>query len=160
MIGTTRSANVNYRLEKRVLSRLNAQFVYIAPSSAKDICGALSQRLSLPSKFGRENGCDSATRLSIYNEFRLRFNTEVERTFGSTPQISDTQFQKNIAESPVNKVGNESMHLNASITKDIDDEDEEVREENDTRKRGVDEMCVGTVYDDVLQCVENGNSLR
>lgn len=159
MIGTTRSANVNYRLEKRVLSRLNAQFVYIAPSSAKDICGALSQRLSLPSQFGNETGCENAIRLSIYNEFRLCFNAEVERTFGSTSHVSDSPFRKDIMEIPASRLGDGSTHLYASKNKSNDDE-REVRGENNTRKRGIDEITVGTVYDDVLQCVENGNSLR
>lgn len=144
MIGTTRSANVNFRLEKRVLSRLNAQFVYIAPSSAREICGALSQHLSLPSASEKERSC----------LFRRRFNAEVERTFGPRPRRSDLLFSLDSAYSVISEAGEERIDLHL-----IREEDNEDRESGD-RKRGADEISVGTVYDDVLQCVENGTSLK
>lgn len=38
LIGTTCSADISFQLEKRVMSRLNAQFVELAPPSPFDIC--------------------------------------------------------------------------------------------------------------------------
>ena len=65
-------------LEKRVLSRLNAQFVYVAPASGVEVCGALAEKLSLETT----SIIDVAERA-----FRESFNSEVAALLG--PKQSD-----------------------------------------------------------------------
>jgi len=48
VVGITPCAHLNSLLEKRVLSRLNAQFVYVPPVSGEDVLKELRRRLRLP----------------------------------------------------------------------------------------------------------------
>ena len=47
VVGTTARAHLPTLLEKRTASRLNAQFVYVAPPTGKDMCQILSMCLTL-----------------------------------------------------------------------------------------------------------------
>jgi Cdc6-like AAA superfamily ATPase len=49
LVGITHKADFNVSLEKRVVSRLNAQFVHLSPASAERICADLAMKLTLPS---------------------------------------------------------------------------------------------------------------
>lgn len=159
MIGTTKSADVNYLLEKRVLSRFSAQFVYIPPSIASDICIALSKRLTLPSEFGGEcRGEKKSTsssrkidrdssRCSRYSSYRNRFNAQIASCFGSVPKDSQ-----------------EVSHTRATSTPNQTEGD--VSDSDSDGGQGARQECEssgavrGSLYDDILLCVENGSSLK
>jgi hypothetical protein len=161
MIGTTKSADVNYLLEKRVLSRFSAQFVYIPPSIASDICIALSKRLTLPSDFGGQCSGDKkstststkADRKSVassrYSSYRSRFNAQIVSCFGPVPKDSqETSYTRVRAAAGPNH-----------IEDDTSDSDEEggkgARQEPESTG-----AVRGALYDDILFCVENGSSLK
>ena len=55
MIGITKNANLSLLLEKRVLSRLNAQFVHLPPASTKNILSSLAISLSIPEEIFETN---------------------------------------------------------------------------------------------------------
>lgn len=167
MIGTTKSADVNYLLEKRVLSRFSAQFVYIPPSIASDICVALSKRLTLPVGFGGQCGAgnklnssgttagrDSAAS-SRYSAYRNRYNAQIISCFGAVPVQEDCQATSAArAATCPNKAKDD--------TSDSDEEDGE-REKEGARAgpgSGVTGAARGSLYDDILFCVENGSSLK
>jgi hypothetical protein len=65
-------------LEKRILSRLNAQYVYLSHATAKDIARDLYVRLILPPPpaVGRDAVSD------VSDEGRLRFNKHIVSLFG------------------------------------------------------------------------------
>lgn len=161
MIGTTKSADVNYLLEKRVLSRFSAQFVYIPPSIASDICIALSKRLTLPSDFGGqcrgENKSTSSSRKmdrnssrsSRYSSYRNRFNAQVASCFGSVPKDSqDIGYTR--AVSSLNQTED-----------DVSNSDSDSDGGKGARKGCESTGTVrGSLYDDILFCVENGSSLK
>jgi hypothetical protein len=72
VLGCTPCAHIQYMLEKRVLSRLNAQFVYVSPVSGRNVCDVLATRLQLPI-----TGDDTE------QEYRKCFNARVMEMFGS-----------------------------------------------------------------------------
>ena len=159
MIGTTRCANVNFRLEKRVLSRLNAQFVYIPPSSAKDICGALSQRLSLPSLFADQKDPKNQSQKGLQiqqsgRNFLHRFNSEVERSFGPIFEV----FPCNTSNS------SSSGDTQPGGAGDIDEDDNTDGNGKDNRKatgrKRVRDDAMGTLHDEIKIRVEDGCSLK
>jgi hypothetical protein len=159
MIGTTKSADVNYLLEKRVLSRFSAQFVYIPPSIASDICIALSKRLTLPSDFGGQCSGEkksttsgtkadrSSSASSRYSSYRNRFNAQIVSCFGPIPKDPQGNSYSRAVPGP-NKIEDD--------TSESDEEDE-----NGARQECESTGAVrGSLYDDILFCVENGSSLK
>ncbi len=73
VIGYTPCAHLQTMLEKRILSRLNAQFVYVAPATGPEVCESLSQKLTLSM---------NKTHDDAEIDFRQRFNAEVVALFG------------------------------------------------------------------------------
>ena len=71
VIGCTPCAHLQYMLEKRVLSRLNAQFVYVPPATGEDVCDVLARRLTLNLIGG-----------STEQAYRKQFNAKIRALFG------------------------------------------------------------------------------
>lgn len=109
VVGTTTKAHLSVLLEKRVLSRLNAQFVYMEPAGGDEICDILKRRLTLPSvtvssasneahKFNIENENEHDNTLvqsntkeidEEENRYRSIFNEVITDLFGETRQGFD-----------------------------------------------------------------------
>lgn len=80
LIGVTHCFHMHTMLEKRVLSRLNSQFVYIWPATADDICQCLSTCLTIASPV--HNGTFFETSDAISNMYINCFNDSVRELFG------------------------------------------------------------------------------
>lgn len=89
VIGLTPCAHLNHMLEKRVLSRLNAQFIYIPPASGFDVVAELRRRLLLPKNDDRksefshilENRSDTTVEPAGFDKYREQFNGIIETIF-------------------------------------------------------------------------------
>jgi len=90
LIGITHKADFNLSLEKRVVSRLNAQYVHLSSASAERISTDLNARLTLPPSFGLDvdgddgegdaEGPDPVT-VAAFTSFRRSFNAQVNVVF-------------------------------------------------------------------------------
>jgi hypothetical protein len=84
VIGLTPCAHLNSLLEKRVLSRLNAQFVYVPPVSGSDVLAELSRRLTLPADAEADANVDGnadsseAGKVQGFAEYRAQFNARLK----------------------------------------------------------------------------------
>jgi hypothetical protein len=75
VLGCTPCAHLQYLLEKRVLSRLNAQFVYVPPASGQNVCDVLARRLML-----------DITGNDTEQNYRKQFNKRVVELFGKVDE--------------------------------------------------------------------------
>jgi len=85
VIGLTPCAHLNSLLEKRVLSRLNAQFVYVPPVSGSDVLDELSRRLMLAADAEADVDADGSDAGSVqgFAEYRTQFNARLEAMLGA-----------------------------------------------------------------------------
>ena len=157
LIGTTKSADVNYLLEKRVLSRFSAQFVYIPPSNATDICAVLSTRLTLPKQIMCFQGSDSSTKRRIidnssinerYSKYRDKFNKHIQHCLGAV----------SASKSCLSPSSSDSRGISVKTSeKDLDGQSDD---ESNTITGGSTTFERGSLYDDILCLVEDGSSLK
>ncbi len=83
VIGCTPCAHLQYMLEKRVLSRLNAQFVYVPPATGEDVCDVLARRLRL-----------DMTGDSTEQAYRKQFNAKICVLFGVADDNRNNSLKK------------------------------------------------------------------
>ncbi|KAJ1438347.1 hypothetical protein B484DRAFT_211863 [Ochromonadaceae sp. CCMP2298] len=86
IVGVTDHADVNTRLEKRVISRLNAQYVFLPCASGLDICESLSKMFALPETEdgAREGGGGvGGPGRGVSRAFAVQFNAQVHSLFGT-----------------------------------------------------------------------------
>ena len=169
MIGTTKSADVNYLLEKRVLSRFSAQFVYVPPSLTPDICLALAKRLTLPPSFVNRSGQSGENvsssgsdpseveRNEKYAKYRDKFNAQTISCFGSIPM--EESVSSTSSEAVEHRVGEEEGggEEEAVQLDDVSDSDDEKAIEKPIFTAP---SIRGSLYDDIQCCVEDGSSLK
>ena len=176
MIGTTKSADVNYLLEKRVLSRFSAQFVYVQPSLTPDICLALAKRLTLPQSFTNRNGQSGENILTSgsdpsevernekYSNYRNRFNAQTLSCFGSIPVVesvssSSDESLEHRGKGAKNKEG-EGGEKETEQSDDASDSEDDDDEKPIEKPKSTTPSVRGTLYDDIQCCVEDGSSLK
>lgn len=157
LIGTTKSADVNYLLEKRVLSRFSAQFVYIPPSNATDICAVLSTRLTLPEEIKCFKSNDSSTKRRVidnssikerYSKYRDKFNKHIQLCLGAVTA-------NNSGLSSSGSGGVSSKAPSKELADQSDDECDAITSSSSSRS-----FERGSLYDDILCLVEDGSSLK
>ena len=93
VIGSTHCFHLHTLLEKRILSRLNSQFLYIWPTSSRSICRLLSTQLQVrgndeeQASEGSSSGCTQTRSgeqlISSHNEHLKQFNAAVQQLFGT-----------------------------------------------------------------------------
>ena len=169
MIGTTKSADVNYLLEKRVLSRFSAQFVYVPPSLTPDICLALAKRLTLPQSFENRSGQSGDNvlpsvsdpseeeRNEKYSKYRDRFNAQTISCFGSIPKEESVSSSSSKAVIHRDGAGEEDGGGEEEQLDDASDSDDEKTVQ---KPKSAAPSIRGSLYDDIQCCVEDGSSLK
>jgi hypothetical protein len=159
LIGTTKSADVNYLLEKRVLSRFSAQFVYIPPSNATDICAVLSTRLTLPEEIKCFESNDSSTKRRVidnssikerYSKYRDKFNKHIQLCLGAVSASNS-----GLSSSGAGSGGVTSKAPSKELADQSDDECDAITSSSSSRS-----FERGSLYDDILCLVEDGSSLK
>ena len=148
---------MNYLLEKRVLSRFSAQFVYIPPSNATDICAVLSTRLTLPKQILCYESSDSSTTRRIidnssinerYSKYRDKFNKHIQHCLGVV----------SASKSCPSSSSSSSMRISVKASeKDMEGQSDD---ESNTIAGGSTTFERGSLYDDILCLVEDGSSLK
>ena len=148
---------MNYLLEKRVLSRFSAQFVYIPPSNATDICAVLSTRLTLPEEIMCFKSSESTTKRRIidnssvyerYSKYREKFNKHIQLCLGA---VSTSNISPSSGGSGSGGVRTKTSSMD--LADQSDDECNAITGGCTTYERG-------SLYDDILCLVEDGSSLK
>ena len=148
---------MNYLLEKRVLSRFSAQFVYIPPSNATDICAVLSTRLTLPEEIMCFGSSDSSTKRRVidnssiserYSKYRDKFNKHIKLCLGV---VSASNLGL-----PCSSSSSKGISAKSS-SKDVADQSDD---DCNTITGGSMTFERGCLYDDILSLVEDGSSLK
>lgn len=149
---------MNYLLEKRVLSRFSAQFVYIPPSNATDICAVLSTRLTLPEEIKCFESSDSSTKRRVidnssvkerYSKYRDKFNKHIQLCLGAV-SASNSGLSSSGA-------GSGGVSVKAPLKDLADQSDDECDAITSSSGRTFER---GSLYDDILCLVEDGSSLK
>jgi Cdc6-like AAA superfamily ATPase len=86
VLGCTPCAHLQYMLEKRVLSRLNAQFVYVPPATGQNVCDVLSNCLQL--KFVSDDKEQA---------YRVAFNNKILELFGLSSDVQQKKGSRSIS---------------------------------------------------------------
>ncbi len=119
-LGCTPCAHLQNMLEKRVLSRLNAQFVYLSPASGEDICRTLAERLTLQINVGTASQGSDISQIDVNQDeisYRLAFNERVGMLMGIATNCNDSVNKKR---GLVIKRGNQPPQLLPLISRYVD----------------------------------------
>ena len=138
---------MNQQLDKRVLSRLNAQYVFIPPISARQVCEFMSEHLTLPSTFVRGYN-DGDSKL-----YMVHFNNNIVKAFGPIPVESPPSSSSSTAVSDQTFDEDASSDEGESNYEDTDeDKDEKDKEEIYAQENG------SKLYYEILEAVQHGSS--
>jgi hypothetical protein len=82
IVGITDHSDVETRLEKRVVSRLNAQYVFMSKPRGAEVCEFLYNACTLPLPEEGAAGADRSTG-GVSTAFGVQFNAKTKALFGA-----------------------------------------------------------------------------